>query len=256
MKLTVLGCWAPFQAVGGACSGYLLQVGEKNILLDCGNGVLGNLQKYINYRHIDAVILSHLHPDHYCDLFSLRHAIGGARRIDKNIRTIPVLAPENPAEEFKKICKFTEAFDVQSIDQIAPVSINGVKVRSIDFYGIKISFIPTKHSLPTYAIEVEEKGKLFYTGDTGWMEYLPVLAADSDVLLCEASLAEKDKANVSVGHLTASQAGELGRKAGAKKLVLTHFQPEYNLNTLNSEAENSYGNKVIMAQEGLEVEIK
>ena len=90
MKLTVLGCWAPYPKAGGACPGYLVQVGETNILLDCGNGVLSNLQRHLDFRSLNAVIISHLHPDHFADLFCLRHAIEGARRTDSNIKALPL----------------------------------------------------------------------------------------------------------------------------------------------------------------------
>ena len=75
MKLTVLGNNGPFPAAGGACSGYLVIEGDKKILIDCGNGVLANLQKFIKLEEIDAVILTHLHSDHMSDMMVLRYAV-------------------------------------------------------------------------------------------------------------------------------------------------------------------------------------
>jgi len=118
MKLTVLGCWAPYPRAGGACSGYLVQVGETNILLECGNGVLSNLQKYLDFRSLDGVIISHLHPDHVMDLFCLRHAVEGARRTDSRLSTIPLYLPAHPNEESAKLAGFSKAFEAKEIEQL------------------------------------------------------------------------------------------------------------------------------------------
>ena len=75
MKLTVLGNNGPYPAAGSACSGYLLQSGAANILIDCGNGVLSNIQKIISLDELDAVILTHLHSDHISDMYVLKYAI-------------------------------------------------------------------------------------------------------------------------------------------------------------------------------------
>jgi len=65
MKLTVLGCYGPYPKARGACSGYLLESQDTKILIDCGNGVLSRLLEYCgNLNNIDAILISHLHPDH------------------------------------------------------------------------------------------------------------------------------------------------------------------------------------------------
>ncbi len=75
MRLTVLGgVWPPYPPAGGACSGYLLENDGDRILIDCGNGVLSRLQKYLAPWELDAIVISHLHNDHISDLFILRYA--------------------------------------------------------------------------------------------------------------------------------------------------------------------------------------
>jgi len=68
LRITVLGKSPSWQDAGGACSGYLIQAGKTNVLLDCGNGVFGKLRERLDYVELDAVILSHLHADHWLDL--------------------------------------------------------------------------------------------------------------------------------------------------------------------------------------------
>jgi len=259
MKLTVLGCWAPYPRAGGACSGYLLQTAGKNILIECGNGVVSNLQKDIDFRQLDAVVVSHLHPDHYMDLYCLRHAVEGARRTDPGIKTLPLYLPGSPAEPFKQLSGYTEAFTVKNIEQL-PSSpdgeINAQTVYQVNLDGLGLSFIKTDHPLLTYAVVVEGQSKFFYSADTKWCDYLPRFAKNADLTLCEASVMEEDKEYTSVGHLTARQAGELALQAEAGQLVITHFWPEYNLETLKSEAESGFGRQVTVAAEGLEIRIK
>ena len=72
MKMTILGCYGPYPAAGGACSGYLVQEAGCTILLDCGNGVLSRMQEHIDFLQLDAALISHLHADHLSDLMILR----------------------------------------------------------------------------------------------------------------------------------------------------------------------------------------
>ncbi len=256
MKLTVLGCWAPYPRAGGACPGYLLQAGGNNILIECGNGVLSNLQKHIDFRHLDAVIISHFHPDHYMDLYCLRHAVSGARRLNPDLRPLPVYLPNTPEEPFRQLSQYTDAFLINSIEQLPSVRQNGQNIYEVFFGSIKAAFMRTDHPLPTFAVLAEGEGKIFYSADTRWTDYLPVFAAGADVALCEASVIEEDREYASVGHLTARQAGELAAQAGAARLVVTHFWPEYNLETIKAEAESGFGRPVTVAAEGLEVQVK
>ncbi|HWI54786.1 MAG TPA: MBL fold metallo-hydrolase [Desulfobacteria bacterium] len=256
MKLTVLGCWAPYPPAGGACPGYLVQSDENNILVDCGNGVLSNLQKYIDFRAIDGVIISHLHPDHYVDIFPLRHAVEIARQRQTDLGPVPLYLPNEPKDTFAKIAGYREAFTVIPIESLPGSEINGSVIRAAVIGHNKIRLIRTDHPIPTYAVSVEGKGRLFYSADTKWTDYLPEFARGSDTILCEASFTEENKTLTSVGHLTCRQAGELARASGAGQLVATHFWPGYSPETIKSEAEAGFGGKVILAHEGLQVAIK
>src|ERR687887_2918282 len=80
MRLTVLGKSPSWQDAEGACSGYLVEEGDSCLLVDCGNGVFGKLRRYRDYSAVDAVVISHLHADHFLDLVPFSYALTYAPR--------------------------------------------------------------------------------------------------------------------------------------------------------------------------------
>ena len=92
MELTVLGCSGSYGAPrGDACSGYLVQAGGRNIWCDCGNGSFVNLQRRIDPRDLDAVVITHSHPDHCVDIYGLHVALA----YGYGIEGVPVFAPDD-----------------------------------------------------------------------------------------------------------------------------------------------------------------
>ena len=75
LNLTVLGCSGTFPGEGGACSGYLVRSPEASLVVDLGAGTLAALQRHLAIGDVDAVVLSHVHPDHWLDLPLLRNAM-------------------------------------------------------------------------------------------------------------------------------------------------------------------------------------
>src|ERR687889_626942 len=80
MRLTVLGKSPSWQDAGGACSGYLIEEDDTVVLVDCGNGVFAKLRERIDYVDVDAVVISHLHADHFLDLVPYSYALTYAPR--------------------------------------------------------------------------------------------------------------------------------------------------------------------------------
>ncbi len=80
MRITVLGKSPSWQDAGGACSGYLVEEDGFSLLLDCGNGVFSKLRHYRDYVDLDAVLITHLHADHFLDLIPYSYALAYAPR--------------------------------------------------------------------------------------------------------------------------------------------------------------------------------
>src|SRR5919199_1822286 len=113
MRITVLGKSPSWQDAGGACSGYLLRDGGTAVLVDCGNGVFGKLRQHIDYVDIDAVVISHLHADHFLDLVPFAYALTYAPRqqpvaVDRWPGTDAparprLIAPHGAVETFRRV---------------------------------------------------------------------------------------------------------------------------------------------------------
>lgn len=236
MRFSVLGCYSPFAPYKGACNGYLLENNNIKIMIDIGNGSFANLQKFINYKELDALIITHFHGDHYSDFEMLRKAFSLANDSGERKNPLIVFAPgEDP--NFAKIAAYTDLFALIPIEESLE--------KDQRFGDMVVRFFKTDHTIPCYGVKAKKgRKKISYTSDTAFSENVAQEVMNSDYLFAEASLLEKDKERTINGHMTAKEAGQLGEIARVKKLVLTHLNPEYNLNLLKREAEITFEGKV------------
>lgn len=220
MRLTVLGCSAAYPGPGGACSGYLVQEGRTNLLVDCGTGVLSNLQQVLALDQVDGIIISHLHADHFFDLIPYRYAL--MRMAHTKVRPALYLPPGGKKALLKTVSIFDRSPDFFSkyfnIEEYDPKA--GIKVGKLS-----IDFAPVKHYIPAYAMAISGKKKLVYSADSGLCEELADIAQGADMFLCEATRCADDDGEW--GHLLASDAVKLAKNAKVKKLILTHFWPDH-----------------------------
>lgn len=243
MQVTVLGCYSPYAPAQGACSGYLIQSDGLNLMLDCGNGSFAQLQRHLDFRELHALVISHFHPDHYGDIHGIRHAFSGAIRDGSRSNPLIVYAPKKPGEIFEEITSWRDVF--------ATIPLEDAMLRENRFGNIKLNFFPTNHPMPCFGTRITSGRKSFtYTSDTAWLPALIDQCRESDLILAEASLLDVDQEYTTKGHLTAQQAGLLAQKAQGKRLILTHFWPEYNLKQLQREAEVSFDGPVELAKMG------
>jgi ribonuclease BN (tRNA processing enzyme) len=113
-----------------------------------------------------------------------------------------------------------------------------------------ISFCEVPHYTPTYAVDLRSNGsRMTYSADCSPNEELVEFAHATDMLLIEATLPRPERTGLR-GHLTASEAGDHGRRAGARKLVITHFSDELDAEWAAEEAGRAYGGPVELAAEG------
>lgn len=223
MKLTVVGCSGSFPSTESACSSYLVEADGYRLLLDMGNGALGELQRHIGLYDLDAIALSHLHADHcidMCGYFVARYY----RHEGGRCAPMPVYGPTGTEQRLTtayadtpSATSMSEVFDFRSL---APAN-------TFELGPFRIGTELVDHPVEAYAFRVEhmDSGKtLTYSGDTGPCSSLEVAARGADLFLCEASFTH-GKEQIPGLHLNGREAGETAQRAGAGRLVLTHVPP-------------------------------
>lgn len=241
MKLTVLGAYGPYPAAGGACAGYLLEHEGFAVLIDCGNGVLSRLQQFIKVSVLRAVIVSHLHSDHFSDLFILRYALQFGWEKGEIERPLPVFAPADPAAEYVRL-PYKNVYAVEAI----------AEGRALQLGPFTFTFLKTKHAIPCYAVAVYLAGEkiMVYSADTEYFPALSDFARGATLFLCEANFLEEDLQKGASNHLSARQAATLAQEAGVEALLLTHLLPFRNPQLYLQEAARVFKN-VEIAREGM-----
>ncbi len=258
MQITVLGKSPSWQDAGGACSGYLVQHDDYSLLVDCGNGVFSKLRGFLDYVDLSAVLISHLHADHFLDLVPFAYALTYAPRQ----QPVPVAgwpgtdnparpelhAPAGAGEMFRQIVGcwgnndlVDGAFSLHEYDGPDQFSIGPFSVR----------FCEVPHYTTTFAVELTtaDGRRLTYSADCSPNDKLVEFAQDTDMLLIEATLPRPERTGIR-GHLTPHEAGDHGRRAGAARIVVTHFSDELDPEWMRAEASRGFGGPVELAEEG------
>ncbi|MGI5921566.1 MAG: MBL fold metallo-hydrolase [Syntrophomonadaceae bacterium] len=246
MDLTVLGCWAAYPAAGQACSGYVVRNDDTSILLDCGHAVFSKLWQYDDYINLDAVFISHFHPDHYVDLYALRHAIRGAIYMGKRKQPLKVYLPPKPAEIVDQWLGLPE-LEVKQVEE----------GMSINVSGLKLSFFATTHPVPGLAVRLTSgDSSLFYSGDTSLSDNLIEASRQVKVLLAECTMADIEQDYAAArGHMTTRDVGEWVKRSKPGLLLATHFWEGSNREELKQALSSHCEADFIMAYEGLKLTI-
>jgi ribonuclease BN (tRNA processing enzyme) len=250
VRITVLGKSPSWQDADGACSGYLVEEQGYRLLLDCGNGVFAKMRQVSDYVHIDTVVISHLHADHFLDLVPFSYALSYGPRSSPGSEPLrPVLhAPAGARETFRRV---VGAWGTEELVESA-FELREYEAADVLHVGpLTIRFQLVPHFTRTHAVDIVSAlgGRLTYGADSAPSEDLCAFARDTDLLIVEATLPEPEP-QPPRGHMTAAEAGEQGRCAGARRLVITHVSDELDLDHARAEAERAYGGPVEVAREG------
>ncbi|MDP9341929.1 MAG: MBL fold metallo-hydrolase [Actinomycetota bacterium] len=249
MELTVLGSSAAWPDAGLAASGYLLREDGFNAVLDLGTGVLSNLQLHIPHQQLGAVIITHSHIDHCIDL----HPLFMARLFHPEpLPPLPLFAPpgvfERVAglEDAEGVAEMRKLFDVHEVEPGAGFEAGPLRVST--------RLLP--HWVPNAGLRIQADGRvLVYTGDTGPSEEIEALARDADAAVIEASWRPEQAEGRPPFHLTARQAAEHAARAGAGRLVLSHFWPGADRDASRDEAAAVFDGEITVAHEGMRLEV-
>lgn len=244
MELVVLGACGTYPVPGGACSGYLLTHEGFSLWVDAGNGTLAHLQEHVPLQDVDAVFLSHTHPDHCVDLYPFFYALSFQPR---RSRTVPVYGPAHARETLGRLLsdhsweEFGRVLTWHALAAGASTEIGPFRVRIFD----------SVHSSENLTVRAEAGGRVVcYSGDTGPNAWLSQAAQGSDLFLCEASWLDHDTTMDEPIHLRAREAGEAAHRAGAGRLVLTHIWPSNDEEVSRAQAAEAFSGEIDLAGTG------
>jgi ribonuclease BN (tRNA processing enzyme) len=233
-SLTVLGTDGSYPGPGGCNSGYLLQAGEFATWMDTGPGTMANLQLHLPLSQLDAVVVSHAHPDHWSDLEGLYVAM----RYFLGRKGLPIYAPEG-LRDLMVGEKPDGTFDWRVIADGETAQVGPARW----------TWSRSDHPVETLASRVEVEGRaLAYSADTGPEWELSSLGEGIQLALVEATMTLQEEGTIQ--HLSARQAGRTAASAGAERLLITHFAPPIDRAVALAEATAAFGGPVEVAEVG------
>jgi ribonuclease BN (tRNA processing enzyme) len=233
-QLEIVGSRGGCPQPDNPCAGYLFTAAPTCVLIDCGPGVAGWVWPLLRRGALSAIVVSHMHGDHFMDLIPLTYGLLGedALLTQPASRTAVWLPPGGRSV----LGNIARAFGFAEIHMrgepcggyAIPLVERYFDVReydpadSFDVEQLRITPRYVPHTIEACALRVDDAGhSLVYSGDTSGGPDLEKLASGCDLLLCEASAVRRD-ASLPPGHLSAGEAGNTAARAEVGRLVLTH----------------------------------
>ena len=275
MRLITIGCSGSMSGPGSAASTYLLQADDEagrtwNVALDLGPGGHGALMAHLDPRELDALFVSHLHPDHMADIVSLQVYL--RYHPDGESGPLAVWGPERTAERIAAVCWIGDWSLLEGQFAVR----EHVPGRAVQVGPMRIEARAVRHPVPAFGFRIEgpsetpgEMARIAYTGDTDSCPAVAALADGVDLLLAEASFQEGREDHIRGIHLTGRRAGELAAAAPGPewddaeapedpaaprrpvgRLVLTHLPPWTDPDVVLAEARSQFGGPIDVAAPG------
>ncbi|MGI9607393.1 MAG: MBL fold metallo-hydrolase [Acidimicrobiales bacterium] len=238
LRVTVLGCSGTHSSAESACSGYLVRSAGATVLYDAGAGISIELQRHVELADLDAVIVSHEHPDHWSELPTLYHAF----RYGVGRKHVPTYSTQGVRKLVDAVVPAAReyAFDWTDIDESSVVEIADQRW----------TFSRTDHPVETLACRVEAGGRsLAISSDTG-PEWSPQQFGEPiDLMVYEATLPTHLETS-GIPHVSGRQAGERASNVPVGALVLTHVPPGEDADLRFRDAATTYSGPLDLAAPG------
>jgi len=221
MRLRVIGCSPAWPNPGEAQSGYLVEEDGRRLLLDCGPGVVERLRALESggWARVDAIVISHLHHDHWGDLVSW--VWGNLAGPGKELELPELWLPPDGRERLAEFAAwlawaeiFEQSFRLRDYELKTAFTAAGFEVTAVG--------VP-HYTAPSNALRVVGRDRtLVYSGDSGPNQALVDLAHGADLFLCEAAIERPDLDWDPRTHMSAEEAVAAFEASGAARLLLTH----------------------------------
>jgi ribonuclease BN (tRNA processing enzyme) len=238
-ELTVLGSCGAFPEPGRACSGFAVEWDGFRVVLDLGYATLPRLLGLWPDGRVDAVVITHEHPDHCVDLHGLFRMwfYGGVSG------RVPLFCPPGVVA---RLAGLEPDVDLAAVFEVS-VLPGSYRVGPFALGGVALP-----HFVPNAGVRLAADGMVVaYTGDTGPGPGLAELGRDADVFIVEATDRVGETERPARMLMTSREAGVWARRAGARRLVLTHFWPGNDRGAAVAAARAEFGGEVVAAEEGM-----
>jgi ribonuclease BN (tRNA processing enzyme) len=253
VELIVLGAAPAYtDRPGSAASSYLLRVDGANLLLDLGHGSLANLAATIEPSTLSAILVSHLHPDHFIDLVPLRHYLKWEFRPSRRVRVYGPAGLAGRIDALNGEPGFTaEAMDVETLAEgvrrIGPFEVEARRVAHTDeSYAFRVA--------PAASNGDARPLGLIYSGDCSRAEDLLPLIRPGDTLLTEATFGAGPVAP-GAQHMTSGDAARAAASGGAARMLVTHVLSGHSREETVAAARAAFSGPVQLVTEGDRFEI-
>jgi ribonuclease BN (tRNA processing enzyme) len=228
VRVQFLGTGGPLGSGGRLQTCILIQSDQGHYLVDCGMTALVSMARFdIDPGTIDAVLISHLHGDHYggLPLMILEACVNAHEGSTYPPRTRPLRVAGPPGIE-ERVRQVLDLFSWRA--QFAAMKDDGLLEfitleprRETVIHGLTVTAFPVLHYTPeATALRITVSGKrIGYSGDTGWTDTLLEVAADADLFICQTYTIDIPQ----WGLLNYRTLQEHRDQLTCKRLVLTHI---------------------------------
>ncbi len=249
MQITILGSGTSIPHPQRASPGLVIRFNQTTILVDPSSGSLHRAERHgAAVKDIDYVLFSHFHPDHTGDLGPLLFALRNSEYFGS--KKLRLMGPPGLKDLHRGLLDFYGSWIRLESER---VSIREIWDDQLKFPDWTVRSLPVPHTESSLGYRfTDSQGKVFaYSGDTDYSEALIELSQDADAALIEAAHPSELKLE---GHLTPQLAGQIARKAAAKRLIITHLYPVCDDYDLLSEIRSSgYQGQAEIAQDGMKI---
>ncbi len=242
LSLDVVGAGPAFTDRPGATgAAYLVRADQTAILLDLGQGSFPRLAGLMDPGTLDAVVVSHLHPDHFVDLVPLRHYL---RWGPSHPRRVRVLGPAGLGARI-------DALHAEPGFSAAALDIEALQSGLRAIGSLHLQSARVTHAGESYGFRVAsgDGPGLVYSGDCGRAGDLEALIQPGDDLLCEVSFGP-GPVPPDAAHLDGPKVGELASRTGVARVLLTHLLMRFNPNETIASVRGSFGGPVELVEPG------
>jgi ribonuclease BN (tRNA processing enzyme) len=253
VELIVLGSAPAYtDRPGSAASSYLLRAGDAALLLDLGQGSLANLAATVEPSTLTAILVSHLHPDHFVDLVPLRHYLKWEFIPSRRLGVFGPAGLAGRVDSLNGEPGFAaEALDVEPlVEGIRRIGPFEVEIRRVahteESYAFRVAPARLNGDAPTRG--------LVYSGDCSRADDLLPLICPGDTLLSEATFGAGPVAP-GAQHITSGDAGRIAASGGAARMLLTHILSGHSRQAALDAACAAYTGPVQLITEGDRFEI-